>query len=447
MSFGRRLALFFVLIAIVPTAALLAILLFVSQDSQRGKADTRIAAGLQTALAVYSGRVADARTQASALAHSPTLTAALGGDRSQLQAWAQGASVRSGVVRVEVFDQAGSETAAAGSSNAVAFGRVGLTQNGHSVGTLAVSTTGGTQYVAEVRRLTQRELVLRAGGRVLGATVPPPANAPGNDETADVHTGGVDYRGHQVSLSDADGESLLILGPKVGSGLFGLGRPALGIMIWFLVTAIALAWALATTLTRLHQRVETQAITDPLTGLWNRRYMAESLEREVARALRFGHEVSLIIVDIDDFKKINDRRGHLQGDMVLERVADVVREATRSIDVAARYGGDELAIILVETSREGATILGERLAERMRETDVPLREGGRMGVTISVGVATVPDSADDLESLVDAADRALLRAKRAGKNQLRIAPALKVRGSGGAPRHRHEPSRRPTRRR
>ena len=88
-----------------------------------------------------------------------------------------------------------------------------------------------------------------------------------------------------------------------------------------------------------------------------------------------------------------------------------------------------------------------RLAERMRETDVPLREGGRMGVTISVGVATVPDSADDLESLVDAADRALLRAKRAGKNQLRVAPALKVRASGGAPRHRHEPSRRPTRRR
>jgi len=298
-----------------------------------------------------------------------------------------------------------------------------------------------------VRRLTQRELVLREGGRVLAATVPPPANALGNDETADVHAGGVDYRGHQVSLSDADDESLLILGPKEGSGLFGLGRPALGIMIWFLVTAIALAWALATTLTRLHQRVETQAITDPLTGLWNRRYMAESLEREVARALRFGHEVSLIIVDIDDFKKINDRQGHLQGDIVLERVADVVREATRSIDVAARYGGDELAIILVETSREGATVLGERLAERMRETDVPLREGGRMGVTISVGVATVPDSADDLESLVDAADRALLRAKRAGKNQLRIAPALKMRSGGGAPRHRHEPSRRPTRRR
>jgi diguanylate cyclase (GGDEF)-like protein len=148
--------------------------------------------------------------------------------------------------------------------------------------------------------------------------------------------------------------------------------------------------------------------------------------------------MSLIILDIDDFKKINDQLGHLQGDMVLERVADVVREATRSIDVAARYGGDELALILVETTREGATILGERLAERMRETDVPLRDGGAMGVTISVGVATVPDSAQDLESLVDAADRALLRAKRAGKNQLRIAPVIKARSNGESPRERPE---------
>ena len=110
--------------------------------------------------------------------------------------------------------------------------------------------------------------------------------------------------------------------------------------------------------------------------------------------------------------------------------------------MAARYGGDELALILVETGREGATILGERLGERMRETEVPLREGGAMGVTISVG-----DSADDLESLVDAADRALLRAKRSGKNQLRIAPVTKARPSGDEPRHRRRPGRRTTRRR
>ena len=217
--------------------------------------------------------------------------------------------------------------------------------------------------------------------------------------------------------------------------MLGIGRPALAILILFLFAAIGLAWALARTLTRLHTRVAEEAVTDPLTGLWNRRYMAEMLDREVARALRFGHPISLIILDVDDFKQINDRQGHVVGDMVLERVADVIREATRSIDVAARYGGDELALILVETGREGSLIVGERLAHRMRGTRVPLRDGDAMGVTISVGVATIPESAEDLESLVDAADCALLRAKGAGKNRIGL-------GADHPPRHRRGRARR-----
>jgi two-component system, cell cycle response regulator len=184
-------------------------------------------------------------------------------------------------------------------------------------------------------------------------------------------------------------------------------------------------------------------MTDPLTGLWNRRYMAETLEREVDRAARFRHPISLIILDVDDFKKINDREGHLQGDIVLESVADAVRDLTRSIDVAARYGGDELALILAETGREGATLLAERLRERVAATEVPLREEGMMSVTLSVGVATIPDSAADLVSLVDAADRALLRSKRAGKNQIRTAPVTRPARAGEGPRRTaDDPSRR-----
>jgi len=422
VSFGRRLALFFLLIAVVPTIALIGILVFVSHDSQRGKADARIAAGLSTAFAVYGERQSDAAVVARRLAKDPELAVALRDGHASLQRWTNRAAGQPGVTAVELPLNNGQATSA-GSNDAVAFANVGLTEASVPVGTLRVSTTTADRYVTEVKQLTDRELVLRRGDTVLAATVTPPARTLGPDQSADLSTGGVDYRGREASLSKGGDETLLILGPPESGGLLGVGRPAAAILIWFLCAAVVLAWALARTLTRLHQRVETQATTDPLTGLWNRRYLAEVLEREVARAVRFGHPVSLIILDVDDFKGINDRLGHLQGDIVLEAVGEVVRATTRAIDVAARYGGDELAILLFETDREGAKALGERLTQRMRETDVPTRQGGSMDVTISIGVATLPDAAGDLESLVDAADRALLRAKRAGKNKLRTAPA------------------------
>jgi diguanylate cyclase (GGDEF)-like protein len=422
VSFGRRLVVFFLLIAVVPTAALIGILVFVSNDSQRGKADARIAAGLGTAFAVYNDRQSDATATAKRLAKDPELAVALGDGHARLQRWTRRAAEQPGVTRVEL-ELNGAPGGSAGSSDAVAFAGVGLNEDSVPVGILRLSTTMGDQYVQEVRNLTDRQLVLRRGNDVLASTITPPAETLGIDQSGDLTVGGVDYRGREASLSDEDHESLLILGPPESGGLLGVGRPAAAILIWFLVAAIVLAWALARTLTRLHQRVETQAITDPLTGLWNRRYLAQVLEREVDRALRFGHEVSLIILDVDDFKQINDKLGHLQGDLVLESVAEIVRDTTRSIDVSARYGGDELALILFETGREGAKALGERLAQRMRDREVPRRKGGTMTVTISVGVATLPDAAQDLESLVDAADHALLRAKRAGKNKLRTAPA------------------------
>jgi diguanylate cyclase (GGDEF)-like protein len=426
VSFGRRLALFFLLIAIVPAAALISILLFVSADSQRGKADARLAAGLQTAVSIYNTRTADATARARRLAADPELAIPLNaGDAAGLRAFVRDAAGVPRVVSVQVLDNADRPMAASGSADAVAVARVGLTQQATPVGALLLSTTTASQYAAQVHRLTDRQVVLRRGGRTLASTVPAQSKTLDANQTADLSAGGVDYRGHATTLDPSEGLTLTMLGPPESGGVLGIGRPALAILVWFLLAAVVLAWALARTLTRLHRRVAEQAMTDPLTGLWNRRYMAETLDHEVTRARRFGHPISLIILDVDDFKKINDSEGHLQGDIVLERVADVVREGTRSIDVAARYGGDELAVILVETDREGALILGERLGDRMRATEVPDREGGTMGVTISLGVATIPDSAEDVESLMDSADRALLRAKRAGKNQIRAAPATR----------------------
>jgi diguanylate cyclase (GGDEF)-like protein len=448
MSFGRRLALFFVLIAIVPTAALIGILLFVGQDSQQGKADARLAAGLQTAVSIFNERTADATPKARQLAASPGLAIALrSGSGAALRSVTDRAAGEPGVVRVEVLDNANRVMAASGPTDAVGYAQVGMTENARPVGALRLSTTTAQQYVATVLRLTSRQAVLRRGGATLASTVPQPSKNLQPDETADLSAGGESYRAHATTLDARDGLTLVMLGPPKSGGFLGIGPPALAILVLFLMLGVALAWSLARTLTRLHGRVAEQAVTDPLTGLWNRRHMADTLEREVARARRFGHPISLIIIDVDDFKQINDREGHLQGDIVLEAVADAVREGTRLIDVPARYGGDELAVILVETDREGALIVGERLADSMRGLRVPLSEGGTMGVTISLGVATIPDSADSLNSLVDAADRALLRAKRAGKNQIRAAAATRPgdavdEGASAPGRRRFVPERR-----
>jgi diguanylate cyclase (GGDEF)-like protein len=439
VSFGRRLALFLVLIAVVPTLALIGILLFVSKDSQRGKADAQLAAGVRTATAIYRTRTADATSKAQSLAMAPDLAAALRThDTVAEQAFLQRAAGQPPAERVELYDNAGNLIAAAGPTDSVAFARVGLTEGGQPVGSLRASVTTADQYANEVKSLTDTEVVVSRGGETLASTVQPPSKSLQPDETADLTAGGKEYRGHMLTLNPADQEELLLLGPPKSGGVLGVGRGALAVMIWFLVAAVILAWGLARTLTRRHERIAQEALTDPLTGLWNRRHLAETLNREVSRALRFRHEISLIIIDVDDFKRINDRLGHLQGDIVLETVADLVKDATRTIDVAARYGGDELALILVETGSEGATILAERLRERVRDTEVPLRDGGTMGVTISVGVATIPDSAEDLESLVDGADRALLRAKRSGKNQIRTAPANRRSVRGGRVRRRPE---------
>ena len=190
VSFGRRLALFFLLIAIVPTAALIAIVLFVSNDSQAGKADARLAAGLQTAVSVYTQRTQEATADARRLAAGPELATALrSGDQSSLSAFTSAAAAQPGIEAVAVLDNAGRQMAAAGSPNAVAFAQVGLTDEARPVGDLRVSTTTAQQYVAQVHQLTGRELVLSRGGSVLASTVPPPSQSVPADHTAELSTG------------------------------------------------------------------------------------------------------------------------------------------------------------------------------------------------------------------------------------------------------------------
>jgi diguanylate cyclase (GGDEF)-like protein len=165
------------------------------------------------------------------------------------------------------------------------------------------------------------------------------------------------------------------------------------------------------------------AITDPLTGLHNRRYLFELMGRELLKARRNRTPVAAILADIDHFKRFNDTWGHEAGDLVLKRVADVIREHVRGSDIGCRYGGEELAVILPQTTPEVAVERAERI--RRGIAGLRLEHGGHPldAVTASFGVAIFPQHADNAEALLRAADDALYEAKRAGRNRVVVSQA------------------------
>jgi diguanylate cyclase (GGDEF)-like protein len=181
----------------------------------------------------------------------------------------------------------------------------------------------------------------------------------------------------------------------------------------------------------LHETVQRQAVTDELTGLFNHRRFQEVMTAEVERARRYGHELGLIMLDIDNFKQVNDTYGHLQGDMVLGEVARVLRQSSREIDEPARYGGEEMAVALPQTDLEGAYQFAERVRGRIEALELPLlNTDGILRVTASFGVASLASAGTaDKDALVAAADGALYEAKRSGKNRT-------VRASAGSRRRR-----------
>ena len=169
----------------------------------------------------------------------------------------------------------------------------------------------------------------------------------------------------------------------------------------------------------LHETVQRQAVTDELTGLFNHRRFQEVMAAEVERARRYDAEMGLIMLDIDNFKRVNDTYGHMQGDMVLREVARVLRQSAREIDEPARYGGEEMAVALPQTDLDGAYRFAERVRQRIEALELPLLDGdGILRVTASFGAASLSSSPQsDKEGLVAAADAALYRAKRSGKNR------------------------------
>jgi len=170
---------------------------------------------------------------------------------------------------------------------------------------------------------------------------------------------------------------------------------------------------------RLHGIVQRQAITDELTELANRRYFMEKLETELRRAERFDEPLALVFADLDDFKRVNDRFGHHVGDEVLRAFADVLRKRVRTIDLGARLGGEEFAVLLIETDLKGAEALAESLRVAVEALEVRIVGGPPVHITASFGIAAYPQT-HAADELMTAADLALYRAKREGKNRVSV---------------------------
>jgi diguanylate cyclase (GGDEF)-like protein/PAS domain S-box-containing protein len=183
-------------------------------------------------------------------------------------------------------------------------------------------------------------------------------------------------------------------------------------------TAVGERISLALANLRLREVLRSQSIRDPLTGLFNRRFMEESLERELRRALRGKQQLALVMLDIDHFKQFNDMFGHQAGDALLRALGNLLKESTRGQDVACRYGGEEFVFVLSGASLAAARQRAELLREEIKQLNV--RHGGQLlgAVTLSIGIAVFPDNGDSAENLLKAADNALYRAKENGRDRI-----------------------------
>jgi diguanylate cyclase (GGDEF)-like protein len=167
---------------------------------------------------------------------------------------------------------------------------------------------------------------------------------------------------------------------------------------------------------RLYQRAEELAVTDDVTGIHNSRYFHQLLERELERARRYARPLSVLFIDLDQFKAVNDTHGHQRGSRVLREVAQLLKASIRSVDLIARYGGDEFIVVLPDTDAATAAALGERLRATVARTEFLAPEGLRLRLTASFGVAAHPDDAQTKEELVRSADQAMYQAKARGGN-------------------------------
>lgn len=171
---------------------------------------------------------------------------------------------------------------------------------------------------------------------------------------------------------------------------------------------------------RYHEEVYQVATHDALTQLYNRRHFSEIIDKEIARALRRKRPLTLCIIDVDLFKPINDRYGHIAGDSVLRQLGDIMRSHVRGDDIAARIGGEEFAVLLPETDEDAAQNFAERLRHAVASTTFQISDATPKQLTVSIGVAALAPERETRSTLMAAADAALYLAKQAGRNGVRV---------------------------
>lgn len=224
---------------------------------------------------------------------------------------------------------------------------------------------------------------------------------------------------------DAEGPDVIVMpiqlgGTRIGEIAFA-GRTGDDTHVAQLVTVLAREVAGPIRMASLVEESQLLATIDPLTGLMNRRALLEALGAEISRAARYGHSLSVMLLDLDHFKGINDKHGHASGDAVLSSTGGMLSKQARKGDLVARWGGEEFLVVLHATPAEGATIAAERVRRSICDLRVSTPAGERIPVSASIGVSSF-QSGDGIDALIDRADRAMYQAKSGGRNRVVSAP-------------------------
>jgi len=237
-------------------------------------------------------------------------------------------------------------------------------------------------------------------------------------------------RGAVCAPLAAEGESLGVLHVQLRQSVPDRQRAAALAERERLTRTLAEQLELALANFRLRETLREQSARDQLTGLFNRRYMEESLDRELRRASREDYTLGLLMMDLDHFKDLNDGFGHAAGDLMLRAVGGFLGSAVRGDDVACRFGGEEFVVILPRASRENTRRRAEGLRQGMKRLQPEPSGPGRASLTISIGVACAPEHGETREQLVHAADVALYRAKTLGRDRVEVASDRDLREIG-----------------